>query len=41
VRRLHKRGNFVSLDLVEINPSLDPKENFEKIFGDSPHIEAT
>mmetsp|Transcript_13503 Transcript_13503/g.1208 ORF Transcript_13503/g.1208 Transcript_13503/m.1208 type:complete len:86 (+) Transcript_13503:690-947(+) len=33
-RYLAERGNFVGLDMVEINPLLDPKENKDKIFGD-------
>lgn len=29
------------MDLVEINPDLDPQGNVEKIFGDHPDIEGT
>lgn len=35
------RGNFVGMDLVEINPDLDPKENKEKLFGDCQDLDGT
>lgn len=31
--------NFVGLDMVEINPELDPtKSKEQKLFGDDPHL---
>ena len=39
LRQLARSGNFVSLDLVEINPSLEDTESSTQVFhGDDPTI---
>ena len=42
LRRLASSMNLVSMDLVEINPDLEPdKKDRKKIYGDNPILEGT
>ena len=41
LQRIAATGNLVSLDMVEINPSLDVVKKREFYHGDIPHITGT